>query len=63
MVYIIHDCHCGSCPGSQPAKPREDGQMIFGGSLCNCSCHNLTGKEREDFIQMKYNLLLENDCC
>lgn len=56
MVYVIHDCHCGLCLGGQPAPIRLDGEMVFGGSICNCRCHDLKGKEREDFIKLKNEL-------
>lgn len=48
MVFVIHDCVCGLCPGSQPSPPG-----VFGGSSCGCQCHTLTGKEREDFIKQQ----------
>lgn len=38
MVYIIHECHCGTCPGSYTPK-HPSGEMLFGGSLCRCKCH------------------------
>jgi len=51
MVCIIHDCHCLTCPGS--TKFPNDGVMRFGGSLCNCPCHELKGSERDEFIKRK----------
>lgn len=38
MVYLIHDCQCGSCPGTVTPK-HPSGEMVFGGSLCRCKCH------------------------
>lgn len=59
MVYVIHNCQCGLCPGSSSPPKREDGQRVFGGSICHCKCHVLTGKKRKDFILMqnKFNPL------
>lgn len=53
MVFIIHDCNCFTCPGAQSVKRPPSVGMVFGGSLCNCSCHKLEGKEREDFLNKK----------
>lgn len=39
MVYIIHECHCLTCPGSKPAPRHPNGEVVFGGSLCRCKCH------------------------
>jgi hypothetical protein len=38
MVMFISDCHCDTCPGTVSPKSK-DGQMVFGGTLCHCSCH------------------------
>lgn len=38
MVYLIHECHCESCPGTVTPK-HPSGEMVFGGSLCRCKCH------------------------
>lgn len=52
MVLVIHDCKCSTCLGSfQPKHPK--GEIVFGGTLCNCYCHTLTGTERSEFIQLK----------
>ena len=53
MVYIIPKCDCSTCTGSQPAKPRPNGKMVLGGSICNCKCHTLKGKARKKFIADK----------
>ena len=50
MVYIIPNCDCNTCLGNQPVKPRPNGEMVFGGSICNCKCHTLKGKKRKEFI-------------
>ena len=57
MVCIIHDCHCDLCPGSTPAKNKHSkpGEMIFGGTLCNCECHSYSGKKRKIFLDIKFN--------
>ena len=50
MVYVIQKCECGNCP-ADPNRPdniafrkrteqvRANGGMLFGGCICNCSCH------------------------
>lgn len=43
MVYIIHDCHCDTCPGTTGRKLGEP--MVFGGAICNCACHIKKAKQ------------------
>lgn len=38
MVYVIHECDCGNCPGTVTPK-HPSGEMVFGGSICRCKCH------------------------
>lgn len=56
MVYIIHNCECGSCLGSSLPPRTTKGEMVFGGRSCNCSCHTLKGEERGRFLKMKEDL-------
>jgi hypothetical protein len=35
VVYLIHNCQCATCEGSRPAPKGS-----YGGTLCNCSCHD-----------------------
>lgn len=55
MVMIITYCKCGSCNGGSKATSpyAKPGELVFGGSICNCPCHRLKGKELEDFIEYK----------
>jgi hypothetical protein len=39
MVMVIHNCQCETCPGSQAPKNQKPGEIVFGGTICNCSCH------------------------
>lgn len=50
MVRIIssYECICGSCDGGERAPPDH-----FGGSMCVCQCHQLTGEKRDEFIREK----------
>lgn len=56
MVMIKWDsqCNCDTCPGKSKPDPRSlKGEMVFGGWKCMCGCHYKSGKERENFIDMK----------
>lgn len=53
MVLVIHDCNCQTCKGGTPAPRRADGEIVFGGSICKCLCHELEGPARHDFIARK----------
>jgi hypothetical protein len=52
MVMIIHKCDCRTCVGNTFPKGHR-GEIVFGGTICRCTCHTLKGKEKETFIASK----------
>lgn len=52
MVQVITKCYCHSCPGTQAPTNQKPGELVFGGTICNCRCHQLKGKERDEFIEL-----------
>lgn len=56
MVMIIHDCKCENCPGSYAPKSKS-GEIMFGGTLCNCRCHTLKKDDLTKFLKQQLWLL------
>ena len=48
MVLVIHNCDCGNCPGTKPPENHSRADIVFGGTVCNCRCH----ESREDLREM-----------
>lgn len=55
MVLVIHNCNCKTCGGSW-SPPSKDGEIVFGGCICNCRCHDLEGAEKQEFIKERERL-------
>lgn len=47
MAYLQHQANCehATCPGHQVVR-----KGFFGGMVCDCPCHRLTGNARDKFI-------------
>ena len=55
MVMVKHECDCKTCKGSSRNDPAyaemnkriDAGEMVFGGYLCNCRCHQSNSEAGE----------------
>jgi hypothetical protein len=49
MVALIFNCNCETCDGGTPAGKDAQGNQMYGGTHCICSCHH-----REESVSTKH---------